>query len=316
MLPHPAERRAARPVPFVHQRSERAVPEITQHFRTIWISDVHLGTRGCRAEDLLDFLRVTESDKLYLVGDIVDGWRLKRHWYWPQAHNDVIQKLLRKARKGTEVIYIPGNHDEFARQFINREFGNEFGGVTMRIDDIHTTAGGKRMLVAHGDELDVVMNYAPWLAFIGDTAYVTALWVNRQLNGLRQLFGFGYWSLSAYLKHKVKEAVAFVGKFQNSIIEMARQRGVEGIVCGHIHFPEIRDIDGILYCNDGDWVETCSALVEHTDGRLEILRWFEVREAMLAASPLDADEVGGPTETSGLVRPPVPGLSTSAAGHG
>ncbi len=245
------------------------------HYRTIWISDVHLGTRGCQAEMLLDFLRATDSDRLYLVGDIVDGWKLKRSWYWPQSHNDVIQKLLRKARKGTEVIYLPGNHDEGFREYL----GLEFGRVRIVNECVHDMLDGRRFLVLHGDQFDVVINYAKWLAFIGDQAYRTALALNTVFNWGRRRMGFPYWSLSAYLKHKVKNAVEFIGNYETALAEEARRRGVDGVICGHIHHAEKRDIGGVTYLNDGDWVESCTALVEHMDGRLEILRWADRTQA-------------------------------------
>jgi len=227
-------------------------------FRAIWISDFHLGTRGCKAEFLLDFLRHTESEYLYLVGDIID---------------DVIQKVLRKARKGTKVIYIPGNHDEWLREYTELQMG----GVLLLPEALHVTADGRRLLVVHGDAFDGVMRYAKWLALLGDWAYELTLRLNNVFNRARRLFGYPYWSLSAYLKAKVKNAVQFVGDYANAISAEARERKVDGIVCGHIHHAEIRDIGGILYCNDGDWVESCSALVEHFDGSLEIIRWAELR---------------------------------------
>ena len=245
--------------------------EAPRRYRTIWISDVHLGTRGCKAELLLDFLRAHDSDHLYLVGDIVDGWRLKQSWYWPQAHNDVVQKLLRKARKGTEVIYIPGNHDEGMRAFV----GSEFGRVRIEDETIHLTADGRRLLVLHGDRFDVVVNYAKWLAFVGDHAYQAALVLNTWFNFARRKLGFPYWSLSAYLKHKVKNAVEYVGNYERALADEGRRRSVDGIICGHIHHAEMREITGVLYCNAGDWVETCSALVEHDSGELEIVHWAE-----------------------------------------
>jgi UDP-2,3-diacylglucosamine pyrophosphatase LpxH len=252
-------------------------------YRTIWISDIHLGTRGCKADLLLEFLRHTESDTLYLVGDIIDGWRLKRSWYWHQSHNDVVQKLLRKARKGTTVIYVPGNHDEALRDYTELQFG----GVTVVMEAIHATADGRRFLVTHGDHFDGIVTCAKWLALLGDAAYGFALNLNTWFNHLRRRMGLPYWSLSAYLKHKVKNAVAFISEYEQAIAEEARRRHVDGVVCGHIHHAEIRDIDGILYCNDGDWVESCTALVEHLDGRLEILRWAELRET-LDLSPAEA----------------------------
>ncbi len=250
----------------------------TFHYRTIWISDVHLGTKGCQAELLLDFIKYNDSETLYLVGDIIDGWRLKRAWYWPQSHNDVIQKILRKARKGTKVVYVPGNHDEFARPFIN----HQFGGIDIKRNIIHVTADGRRLLTMHGDELDAVVKSVKWLAYVGDWAYRIAMVVNIYYNWIRKKMGYNYWSLSAYLKYKVKNAVAHISKFEESIVEYAVKRGADGVICGHIHHPEVRDINGILYANDGDWVENCTALVEHHDGRLELLRWqvpFEERRA-------------------------------------
>ncbi|HEV7368564.1 UDP-2,3-diacylglucosamine diphosphatase [Arenibaculum sp.] len=250
--------------------------ETTYRYRTIWISDVHLGTRGCKADMLLDFLRRTESEYLYLVGDIVDGWRLKRSWYWPQAHNDVVQKLLRKVRKGTKVFYIPGNHDEALRQFI----GLQFGGATVVDEAVHVTADGRRFLVIHGDSFDAVVKYAKWLAHLGDTAYTVLLVLNTWLNQARRRLGFTYWSLSAYLKHKVKNAVEYIGNYETALVEEARRRDVDGVICGHIHSAGMRDMQGVLYCNDGDWVESCTALVEHETGELEILDWAEPRHAL------------------------------------
>ncbi len=252
-------------------------------YRAIWLSDIHLGTRGCQADMLLDFLKHTESDVLYLVGDIVDGWRLKKSWYWPQSHNDVVQKILRRARKGAQVFMIPGNHDEAFRDYI----GLQFGGVTILEDTIHTAADGKRYLVIHGDQFDAVVRYAKWLAFVGDTAYTFLLWLNTLLNKARRRLGFPYWSLSAYLKHKTKKAVEFIGDYETALTDEARRRQVDGVICGHIHHAEMRDMDGVLYVNDGDWVESCTALVEHPDGRLEILRWADIvaaRQAVKAAA--------------------------------
>ncbi len=240
-------------------------------FRSIWISDIHLGTKGCKAEFLLDFLKHTESEWLYLVGDIVDGWRLKKTWYWPQAHNDVVQKLLRKARKGAQVVFIPGNHDSAMRDY--KEL--QFGGIWVTHDAIHEMKDGRRFLVTHGDEFDGIVKYARWLAVLGDKAYNVALKLNDWYNWYRSKIGLPYWSLSAYLKHKVKNAVEFISDYEELLVEEARRRGVEGVICGHIHHAEMREFGGILYCNDGDWVESCTALVEHMDGRLEIIHWAE-----------------------------------------
>ena len=250
----------------------RGGPEGQFRYRAIWVSDIHLGTRGCKAEYLIDFMRQTDSDYLYLVGDIIDGWRLKKSWYWTQAQNDVIQKILRKARKGTKVIYVPGNHDEALRDYTSMHFG----GVAVEREAIHRTADGRRLLVLHGDDFDGVVTYARWLAFLGDWAYNAALTANHWFNQIRRALGLPYWSLSAYLKHKVKNAVEFVSRFEEAVAAEARRRGVDGVVCGHIHHAEMRNIDGVLYCNDGDWVESCTALVEHMDGRLEIVRFASI----------------------------------------
>jgi UDP-2,3-diacylglucosamine pyrophosphatase LpxH len=245
----------------------------TNRYRTIWLSDIHLGTRGCKAEFLLDFLRCNESETLYLVGDIIDGWRLSRSWYWAQSHNDVVQKILRKARKGTHVHYIPGNHDEWLRDYT----GLEFGGIALLDEAIHVTADGKRMLIIHGDAYDGVVRYARWLALLGDWAYTFALWLNNHFNHIRRKLGYPYWSLSAYLKGKVKNAVEYVGNFAEAVADEARRRGLDGVICGHIHKAEIRNLGEVLYCNDGDWVESCTALVEHWNGRLEVINWIELR---------------------------------------
>ena len=262
-----------------------AAVQRVEKFRSIWISDVHLGTRACRADLLLDFLRHTESETLYLVGDIVDGWRLKRTWYWPQAHNDVVQKLLRKARKGTKVYFLPGNHDEFARQFV----GQEFGGISIVNDIVHQSVDGRRFLVIHGDEFDVVVRRAKWLAHIGDKAYVLLLASNTVVNALRRRLGFSYWSLSAYLKHKTKQAVEYVGRFERALSDEARRRQVDGVICGHVHTAEMKDMLGVRYINDGDWVESCTALVEHTSGELELINWIEyTRQATVTPTPARA----------------------------
>ena len=249
-------------------------------FRTVWISDTHLGTSGCNAELLHDFLHSIKPETLYLVGDIIDGWRLKRGWYWPPRHNDIIRRVLKLANKGTRVVYIPGNHDEALRDYT----GLAFGGVEVMQEAIHVTADGKRLLVLHGDEFDGVVLYARWLAFLGDLGYSVLLRMNVWFNALRRQFGLPYWSLSAYIKHRVKNAVAFISRFEEVVAHAARERGVDGVICGHIHSAEIRDFDGILYMNDGDWVESCTALVEHFDGRIEILDWAARTKALHAAA--------------------------------
>ena len=261
-----------------HEETSEPLPSL--NLRAVWISDIHLGTPGCRAEALLDFLRHVDCETLYLVGDIVDGWQLRRNWYWPQAHNDVLQKLLRKARKGTRVIYVPGNHDEFARAYL----GHNFGGIDVAQEWIHTTADGRRLWVTHGDFFDGVVQCAKWLALVGDWAYTLTLRLNVQFNRLRARLGLPYWSLSNYLKQRVKRAVSYVSDFESALAREARVRGMDGVVCGHIHHAEMRDIDGILYANDGDWVESLTALGEHPDGRLEIIDWSPEGRAIQTAA--------------------------------
>jgi UDP-2,3-diacylglucosamine pyrophosphatase LpxH len=239
------------------------------HYRTIWLSDIHLGTPGCQAYYLLDFLRVHKADTLYLVGDILDGWELRKNWYWPQAHNDIVQKILRMARKGTRVIYIPGNHDELTRQFI----GLSFGDIQILEDDVHVTAKGQRLWITHGDLFDGVMKHARWLAHVGSVMYEILLKLNRWLNAIRQRLGLPYWSMSQYVKHQVKNAVNFISDFEHVLIAEAKRRGCRGVVCGHIHKAEMREIDGVLYCNDGDWVESLTALVETHEGELKLIHW-------------------------------------------
>ena len=238
-------------------------------YRAVFISDLHLGTPGCKSAYLLDFLRSHESDSLYLIGDVLDAWQLRNRWYWPQQHNDVVQKVLRKARKGTRVVYVPGNHDESVRQFK----GLSFGDIEIAEEAVHVTADGRRLWLVHGDLFDGVIQNARWLAKLGDTAYTFTLWLNHHFNRVRHRMGLGYWSLSQYLKHKVKNAVSFISDFEHTVASEARRRGYDGVVCGHIHKAEIREIDGILYCNDGDWVESLTALVETLDGQLQIIHW-------------------------------------------
>ncbi len=247
-------------------------------YRSIWISDIHLGTNGCKAEILLDFLKHTESENLYLVGDIIDIWRLKRSWAWRQAHNDVLQKILRKARKGTKVVFLPGNHDEVFREFLDLTFGQ----IEVHDECVHTMRDGRRFLVLHGDQFDMVIRYSKWLALVGDSAYSFVLWLNTHFNRVRRHLGYPYWSLSSFLKLKAKQAVEFIASFEAAIAEEARERGMDGVICGHIHHAEVKRIGDVVYCNDGDWVESCTALVEHLDGRLEILDWTKIRELSFA----------------------------------
>jgi UDP-2,3-diacylglucosamine pyrophosphatase LpxH len=238
-------------------------------YRTLFLSDLHLGTRAAQAELLLDFLKYHDAETVYLVGDIVDGWRLKKGWYWPQAHNDVVQKFLRKVRKGVRVIYIPGNHDEFARTYT----GLTFGGIEVVSEALHKTADDKKIIVMHGDQFDIVVCNARWLAYLGDWAYRVAISTNTWVNTARRLSGLGYWSLSAWAKMKVKNAVNFIGDFEKTLALEAKRKNADGIICGHIHHATIKQIEGVLYINTGDFVESCSAVVEHEDGHFEIISW-------------------------------------------
>jgi UDP-2,3-diacylglucosamine pyrophosphatase LpxH len=238
--------------------------------RTLFLSDIHLGTRGCQADKLLDFLRHYEADTVYLVGDIVDGWQLKSGWYWPQIHNDVVQKLLRKARKGIRLRYIPGNHDEFLRDY----YGTHFGGIEVIEQATHLGADGKRYLVIHGDLFDLVIRHARWLALLGNHAYDFAIWLNTHFNVIRKALGLTYWSLSQWAKLRVKNAVNFISEYEATLAAEARRRGVDGVICGHIHHAAIRNDFGFCYINCGDWVESCTAVVEHFDGKFEIIEWI------------------------------------------
>jgi UDP-2,3-diacylglucosamine pyrophosphatase LpxH len=238
-------------------------------YRSIWISDIHLGTRECQAESLLNFLRFNESEYLYLVGDIIDGWRLRKSWFWPQSHNDVVQKLLRKARKGTRVTYIPGNHDQWLQDYTQIQFGE----VTVLNETIHKTVEGRRLLVLHGDAFEKQIQYAWWRAQLAGWGYDRMLTIDHYYNAGRARLGYSRRSFAASLKSKLAEAVQFVRNFEDAAAIEAGRRGVDGIVCGHIHTPRLREINGVLYCNDGDWVENCTAAVEHQDGRLEVIAW-------------------------------------------
>ena len=247
------------------------LPMKSLRFRSIWISDVHLGTRACKADYLLDFLAHTDSQFLYLVGDMIDIWNLKSGWYWPPQHNQVIQNIMAKAAHGTDVTYIPGNHDEVFRDHYDRVFG----GVKVAPEAIHITRDGRRLLILHGDEFDAVVKHSKWLAVFGGWLYDWLLQLNRWVNLVRRRCGFSYWSLAAYIKHKVKNAVNFISHFEQAVVREARRRHVDGVICGHIHRATIEDYSGVLYCNDGDWVESCTALVEHLDGRLAIIHWAD-----------------------------------------
>ena len=249
------------------------------HFRTIFLSDIHLGTRGCQADRLLSFLKAHTCDRLYLVGDIVDGWRLKSELYWPQSHSNVLRRFLTLTKRGTEVVYVTGNHDEFLRKYSELTIGN----LELVDRAVHKTADGQQLLVVHGDEFDVVTRYHRWLAFLGDVGYTLLLELNRHCNRLRGRFGYGYWSLSAWVKQRVKRAVSFISEYEDALVRQCRHEGYDGVVCGHIHHAEIRDLDGVRYMNCGDWVESCTALVEDMNGRFSILDW--------SAMPMVSDNV-------------------------
>ncbi|TCO74151.1 UDP-2,3-diacylglucosamine pyrophosphatase LpxH [Rhodovulum euryhalinum] len=220
---------------------------------------------------LLDFLSRHEAERIFLIGDIFDGWQLRRSWHWPQSHNDVVQEMLARARRGVEVCYIPGNHDEALRAYP----GTHFGGIEVVSQANHVTADGQRLLITHGDQFDSIIVNAKWLAHVGDRAYSVALWLNTRLNRFRKLWGGQYWSLSNWAKQQVKQAVNYISEYEQVLAAEARRGGYDGIVCGHIHKAELTRIDGLCYANCGDWVESCTALVEHPDGRLELIDWAE-----------------------------------------
>jgi len=254
----------------------------TTAYRSIFISDTHLGTRGCRADFLADFLRSVSCENLYLVGDIIDGWRLRRSWFWDHHHDEVLRLILRAARGGTNVVYVPGNHDEMMRKYV--PLGLEICGVKLQMEAEHTTADGKRLLITHGDAFDSVVRHAKALALLGDWAYTAALGINRYFNKIRIKLGYPYWSLSAWLKLQVKEAVKAIDRFETALADDAHRRGFDGVVCGHIHHAEMRMVNGVMYLNDGDWVESCTALVEHADGRLELVDWVARNKLSLMSS--------------------------------
>lgn len=271
LLAEPPRRKNVR---VVNAPASRAV-------RAAWVSDLHLGTRASNAQAFLDFLRTHEIGTLYIVGDLIDVWQLRRGIYWPQEHNDVIQKILRAARKGTQVIYIPGNHDEFVERF-----AGVYGNISIQKHAIHTTADGRRILIIHGHELDAVVQNVRWLAFAGDLGYQFLLSLNPAINFVRRRFGHGYWSLSAYAKKRVKDAVSFVGEFEKAIVHYAERFQVDAVLCGHIHSASIRQFGAVTYYNCGDWVETCSALIENQDGTIELLHFhpFATRPAAPVAA--------------------------------
>ena len=257
--------------------------------RSIFLSDIHLGTRGCQADRLLDFLRHHEAEHLFLIGDIIDFWAMSRGIHWTAAQNTVVQKVLRAARKGTRVVFVPGNHDEALREYI----GITFGDIRLERDWIHRTADGRQFLLLHGDEYDQVTRYHRWVAVIGDVAYSALVRINGWLSWMRRRLGIsGYWSLAGYAKRKVKTAVNFIFDFEDSVIHAARERGVDGVICGHIHWATLRTADGLTYVNCGDWVDSCTAIVEHFDGRLELVQWGGAQRIATtpAATPVQAPE--------------------------
>jgi UDP-2,3-diacylglucosamine pyrophosphatase LpxH len=249
-------------------RAARLEPEKT-HYRTIFLSDIHLGTKGCQADKLLSFLKQHSCDRLYLVGDIVDGWRMRSQVYWPQSHSNVVRRFLTLTKRGTKLIYVTGNHDEFLRRYSDLEIGN----LELVDHAEHDALDGRHLLVVHGDQFDVVTRYHRWVAFLGDQGYTLLLEINRLLNALRGRLGYGYWSLSAYIKQRVKRAVSFISEYEEAILHQCRKEGYDGVVCGHIHHAEISEVHGLTYMNCGDWVESCTALVEDEDGQFRILDW-------------------------------------------
>jgi len=258
------------------------------HYRAIWLSDIHLGTRDAKTHYLIDFLERTESDYLYLVGDIIDLWKLGAGWYWPEANSRAVKLVLDKARRGTRVVYLPGNHDEALRDYL----GSFVSGVELQDEIVHRTANGRRFLVLHGDQFDCVVQFNKWFAHLGSWSYDLLLRVNHWYNWMRRKFGLPYWSLSAYLKHKVKNAVNFIGQYEQTIAQEAARRDLDGLICGHIHHASMQSAGGYQYVNTGDWVESCTALVEGVDGVLRILHWTEESAVLLDERLLAAEEGG------------------------
>lgn len=269
--------------------------------RSIFISDVHLGTRGCQADRLLDFLRGHESDNLFLIGDIVDFWAMSRGIQWSPAQNTVVQKILRRARHGERVVLIPGNHDEALREYV----GTTFGEIRIEAERVHRLADGRRFLLIHGDEFDQVTRYHRWLAVVGDIGYTFLVRLNGFLSRLRRGLGIpGYWSLAGYAKRRVKHALSFIFDFEHSVARAVRERGLDGVICGHIHAAAIREVDGICYANCGDWVDSCTAIVEHVDGRLELLQAWSPVTAAIPVSLIPANR-----------QPPMPDAPPATARH-
>ena len=248
----------------VYDRKE----EVT-FYKSVFISDVHLGTRGSKAELLLSFLKTVECENLFLVGDIFDGWRLKKNWYWPIEHSTVVQKILRLSRKGARIIYIPGNHDEFMRQFIDHQFGN----IELYNEYEYYATNGKKYIVIHGDKFDLVTVNFKWIAHIGDWAYTALINVNTVMHWIRTFFKMPYWSISKWAKKQVKEAVNFIGNYEQSLLHYAKSNAADGIICGHIHHANVTKIENVEYMNCGDWVESCTALVETIEGEFKLIHW-------------------------------------------
>jgi UDP-2,3-diacylglucosamine pyrophosphatase LpxH len=235
----------------------------------MFISDVHLGSRACKAAELIDFLDHHDADMIYLVGDIVDAWQLRSSWYWPAAHNDVLQRLLRKARKGSRIVYIPGNHDEFLRQY----FGTHFGGIVVSECAVHVAPDGRRYVVTHGDQFDGTIRRARYFAGLADYVHALASAANTAVNFVRRQLDLPDWSMSKWARYKVKDMLNYVRSFEEALAGEARRRQAHGVICGHVHHAAVRDVSSVRYVNCGDWVESCSAAIEHFDGRLEIVAW-------------------------------------------
>ena len=258
-------------------------------YRSIFVSDVHLGTKDCKAEQLNNFLKHNSCDTLYLVGDIIDAWKIQQNkWRWKQSHTNVVRRVLGHAKRGTRVVFIAGNHDEFLRPMI--PYGFNFGLIEIHNQIEHIGADGKHYLVTHGDLFDGITRLAPWIAFLGDKAYDIVLALNNKFNWIRRRMGFGYFSLSQFLKHKVKKAVDFIFKFEENLAAYCKKRGFDGVICGHIHHAEIKEINGVTYMNDGDWVESCTALVEHHDGKWEIITWTKEKDDVVTDPDSDSRE--------------------------
>lgn len=287
---------------MLHTDLENISPDNPLKLRSIWLSDIHLGNNGCQVDFLLEFLRCTETSHLYLAGDIIDMWSMQRRMYWPQKHNNAIRAFLGKAKHRTRVVFVPGNHDEKLRDYCGLEFGN----ISIQKQAVHTLANGKKLLVLHGDEFDGVIGASRFIGKLGSVAYDVLLSLNLVLNWFRRHLGRGHWSLSAYLKLKVKNAVKFISSYEEAVTRHATRHKVDGVVCGHIHHAEIAPLNGLLYCNCGDWVESCTALVETEDGTLSMLKWSDERKLMLQFTTADWTDIPRPVEKG---KPGNPGIS-------